>query len=157
MHLLNQMFVCLFVWLSGKPENCKRSWAQRHVLHAEREKTANSAPQVPKQCLRGSDSRWSDPHKQLHAWKPAGAEWQLIVVNGAGLCGCHSRRALTHSYGSTHRHQHNKRHTLGCADTHTTGGFMEQGEKVWDLPTYRRLSNWRVWLRAQHFAPVVVN
>ncbi len=38
---------------------------------------------------------------------------------------------------------------MGC--THTTG--MEQGEKVWELPTYRRLSNWRIWFRAQHFTP----
>lgn len=34
---------------------------------------------------------------------------------------------------------------------------MELGENLWDLPTYGRLSNRRVWFRAQHFAAVVVN
>lgn len=31
--------------------------------------------------------------------------------------------------GATPQDQH-KQHTLGCADTHTASGFMEQGEKV---------------------------
>lgn len=52
-----------------------------------------------------------------------------------------------------HCSAHTHTHTQGC--THTTG--MEQGQKVWELPTYRRLSNWRIWFRAQHFTPVVVN
>lgn len=62
--------------------------------------------------------------KQLHAWKPAGAEWHVD---------CEWIRFMRRPFTmSAHTHtatvaQH-KRHTLGCADTHTTGGFMEHGE-----------------------------
>lgn len=36
----------------------------------------------------------------------------------------------THAHTQLQRYNQHKPHTLGCADAHTTGGFMELGENL---------------------------
>lgn len=44
----------------------------------------------------------------------------------------HDEGSQTHAraYAQLQRYNQRKRHTLGCADAHTTSGFMELGENL---------------------------
>ena len=87
---------CLIVKRTSKLQ--KKLRQEKLVTCWERKERANLAPRVPKKCLGESYSTRCDAHKELHAWKPAGGEWRLIVNGAGGSWGC---RSHTHTHTNT--------------------------------------------------------
>lgn len=65
------VFKCLF-YCQANLKTAKEDWLWTITWWEKKELVLAHHPQT--------DSRWCDSQKQLHAWNPAGAEWQLMWV-----------------------------------------------------------------------------
>lgn len=89
---LKWLFERLFVWLSSKPGNCKRSSAG-FMLGGEKKSHCVSSDPKDSRCCDSHTNNFMHEHQ---LWLSDGWLWVEF-----GWCGCHSRWVLTHTQRGT--------------------------------------------------------